>query len=469
MTEESDISMENKDIQHYQSLLQKESYTCRRPRLHINDWININDFKKSNDPTGLQDTYKTKEQLNKLLNDTYVAMEKAEEINGWSSRKKRSIIEWKNIIEFRFIVNWFFVYDLKNKEGWWAWLIIVISTITSTLSLIRPTNIYLKMLSEGFLSFFSIITTLIAAWLKKQNYVDRIKNIDRYIQKLSKLNVELDYAVTKPPWERKSYDKFVELYETEIVQLLSSSPPMSPEEFKTAVWQLTNFYPELIKNTYPWYDKTENGNYVITDWGDNILKTYDAVYYSSTFRRIFSCYYCTCRCISGNSKRCCGERKNYITDLYENGSYNIKLNNENWLPPQSESLTKQFEEDNFSMNIANNLNMLSENNTTMRNGENIIEMARQMEKEKQRQKVMEMEKQRQKEMEMEKQRQKVMEMEKQRQKEMEKQRQKEMEMEKQRQKEKEMEKQRQKEMEKQRQKEMEKQRQMEMKKEDINV
>jgi hypothetical protein len=242
--------------------------------------------------------------------------------------------------------------------------------------LVRPTDMYVKYLAEWFLSFFSIITTLVAAWLKKQNYVDRIKNIDRYIQKLSKLNVEIEYALTKPPWERKPYEKFIEIYETEIVQLLSSPPPMAPEEFKTAVWQLTRFYPELVKDTYPWYTKTEDGVYVMTEWGENILKTYDAVYYSSFCRKIFSCYYCTCKCFSSRLRCCCRDESNYITNLYKVGSETAKAKSisNQWLPPASESLSRQLEENNFSINLVKNLDM-KETDEVINNGESIIEMA----------------------------------------------------------------------------------------------
>ena len=156
----------------FSTIAQAESYTRRRPRLSINHWINLEDFKKAENASAINATYKQKEQVNRLLNETYVNLEKAEEINGWSSRKKRVILEWKNVLEYQFTVNWFFVYELKKKEGWWSWLIIVISTITSTLSLVRPDDSYTKMLAEGFLSFFSVLTTLIAAWIKKQNYVE---------------------------------------------------------------------------------------------------------------------------------------------------------------------------------------------------------------------------------------------------------------------------------------------------------
>ena len=128
---------------------------------------------------------------------------------------------------------------------------------------------------------------------------------------------------------------------------------MAPEEFKTAVWQLTRFYPELIKDVYPWYDKNDKGVYVMTNWGLNILKTYEAVYYSSFYRRIFSCYYCTCKCI-GNCCSCKGN-DTYIRELY-NHSCDSHVNDD-WLSnfPKSDSLTRQID-NNINIKVANKLN-----------------------------------------------------------------------------------------------------------------
>jgi len=288
----------------------------RRPRLSMDELISLNDFKESQDTAEVQQKYAKKVQLNQYLNETYVTMEKAEEIRGWNSRKKRMLQEWKNILEYQFIVNWFFLYQLKRKEGFWSWLIIVISTITSTLSLTRPTNQTLGYITEGSISTFSVITTLIAAWVKKCNYVDRIKNIDRYIQNVSNLNIKIEYILSKPAWERIPYDKFSEAYEDKITSLVAENPPMSPQEFKTTVWQLTKFYPELVRDTYPWYYKDKEGKHVMTEWGSTILDTYEAVYYSAWWRRICSCYYCMCKC--WDCKSCsCKETDNYIRSVYE--------------------------------------------------------------------------------------------------------------------------------------------------------
>ncbi len=288
----------------------------RRPRLTMDDMIRLDDFREAGEVNPVQEKYQKKVQINKYLTDTYVTNEKAEEINGWNSRKKRTLQDWKNILEYHFIVNWFFLYQLKRKEGFWSWLIIVISTMTSTLSLVRPTDETLGYAVEGSLSTFSVITTLIAAWVKKCNYVDRIKNIDRYIQSVSNLNIKIEYILSKPPWERIPYDKFTEAYETQITSLVSANPPMSPQEFKTTVWQLTKFYPELIKDTFPWYSKNLDGRYAMTDWGSTILDTYEAVYYSAWWRRVCSCYYCTCKWWDCGSCSC-KDSDNYIRSLYD--------------------------------------------------------------------------------------------------------------------------------------------------------
>jgi len=287
----------------------------RRPRLSMNDLIQLEDFRTAEEVAVVREKYDKKSQVNRCLNEIYVSMERGEEINGWNSRKKRTVQEWKNALEFQFTVNWFFLYQLKETESFWSWCIIVISTLTSTLSLVRPDDAGLKITTQTGLSTFSMVTTLVAAWVKKCNYVERIKIIDRYIQKLSKLNIEIEYIMSHSPWDRMSFDEFTKTYEQQITNLLSSPPPMSPQEFKTTVWQLTKFYPELVKNTYPWYDRDEKGKYAMTDWGATILSTYEAVYYSVWYRRLFSWYYCTCRCYDCKNCNYKGS-ENYIKEMY---------------------------------------------------------------------------------------------------------------------------------------------------------
>ena len=56
----------------FSTIAQAESYTRRRPRLSINHWINLEDFKKAENASAINATYKQKEQVNRLLNETYV-------------------------------------------------------------------------------------------------------------------------------------------------------------------------------------------------------------------------------------------------------------------------------------------------------------------------------------------------------------------------------------------------------------
>ena len=64
----------------FSTIAQAESYTRRRPRLSINHWINLDDFKNAESAAAINSTYKQKEQVNRLLNETYVNLEKSEEI-----------------------------------------------------------------------------------------------------------------------------------------------------------------------------------------------------------------------------------------------------------------------------------------------------------------------------------------------------------------------------------------------------
>ena len=289
--------------------MSEDSLEQDRPKIESQSWINLDDFRRSRDIESVRSIYRTREEANLLLSETYVALEKTEEVNGWSHRKKKQVTAWQNNLEYLYTVNWFFLYELKAMEGFWSWIIIVISTVTSTLSLIDLEFFgWTDVPIRGATSAFSVATTLIAAWIKKENYVERIKDIDRYIQGISKLNYEIDAVITKAPWDRVPYTKFTELYEGEVTRMLAAPPPMSPEELKTAVWKLTKFYPELVKDTYPWYKKDELGEYIVTTWGQDILRTYEAVYYNSYSRKLLGCYYCKCKCC---------RRKPNIAEVYK--------------------------------------------------------------------------------------------------------------------------------------------------------
>lgn len=226
-----------------------------------------------------------------------ILLEKArlEEVKGWSSEKQDIVSKWQNDLQYERLVNYFFVYSLKNKEGFWSWGLILISTIVSGISLVSFDETIFKELEitiKVAISVAAIFTTLIAAWIKKQNYVERIKIIDRYLTKLRTTSTQVENILSQAPWDRISYSEFSEHYQDVIVNLLATTPPMAPEEYKESVYILTKYYPELLKDKFPWYD--EEGQ--ITNFGKDVLVTYKHVKYMSCLSKIFSCFYCKSRC-----------------------------------------------------------------------------------------------------------------------------------------------------------------------------
>jgi len=210
----------------------------------------------------------------------YVKMKKGLEINGWSNKKTIAVEEWVNSLQYQYTVNWFFLHELKRLEGFWSWSIILISTGTTTFTLLDLSEFIHHEIVLGLTSALSVCTTLMAAWIKKENYVERIKLLDRHIIRITRIKVEIESQIRKETYDRLSWETFIEKFEPQINDILSDSPPMSPEEFKTSVWKLTKYYPELIKDVYPWYSKDGAGNYYMTSWGKDILATFEAVYYT---------------------------------------------------------------------------------------------------------------------------------------------------------------------------------------------
>ena len=188
--------------------------------------------------------------------------------------------------------------NLKEKESFLSWCIIVISTLSSSLALIQlddteyeTYSIYLK----GSLSFFTIITTLCASWIKKNNYIERINIMDRYIQKLYRYIMQLENILSQSPRERILYKEYVDNYLSPIIDLLSGNPPASPIEHKRAVYILTKYYPELLNNLYPWGKKSD-GDLIIYTFGEEVNLTYKMIKYKSFFHKIIYFYYCKCIC-----------------------------------------------------------------------------------------------------------------------------------------------------------------------------
>ena len=92
------------------------------------------------------------------------------------------------------------------------------------------------------LSVSTILTTLIAAWLKKNNYVERINELDKYLHKTMKLYYELESISLMNIEERMLYAIFEEKYNDTIISLFADSPSYSPYKYKKILQSTTQLH-----------------------------------------------------------------------------------------------------------------------------------------------------------------------------------------------------------------------------------
>ena len=221
--------------------------------------------------------------------------------NGWSyeSQNQLEICLWK--LRYNRIINNFYFSEIKKKEGKWSWRIILISTLTSGLTLANnvekePVKYYHLSINIA-LTVFSMTTSLIAAWIKKQQYIEKINTVDRYFQKLNKLCEEVDIELIKLPEDRMKYKDFKDKMFPSITEYIIPNPSITPIEWKKCVYEITRNYPEMLwpdnnedTKMWPWYGeyeyKKDDFNNIInnenglpikirkkTNYQDNVLKT----------------------------------------------------------------------------------------------------------------------------------------------------------------------------------------------------
>jgi len=225
-------------------------------------------------------------------------------VNGWSEQKTYNLKRWKNDLEYQWIINMFILYDLKDTESILTWIIIVISSLSSSLSIIQfgeEEYKWLEIYVKFILSILTILTTLIAAWLKKQNYVERINILDKYLIKVTTTFYELENILMLDEKYRINYSDYEKKYKALIIDLLSNVPSYSPVEYKKILYKITKYYPELVERRYPWYEnEIVNDKNKMRDFGKIITNTYKSLKYYTTCSKIFSLYYCKFKCCNKN-------------------------------------------------------------------------------------------------------------------------------------------------------------------------
>jgi len=210
----------------------------------------------------------------------------------WSDLKRYRFQKclWK--LKYNRIISQFYLDSLRRKEQTWSWMIIVISTLTSGLTVannvdgddvpIDGFNTYINV----FLTISSMSTSLIAAWIKKQMFIEKINEIDKYLININALCEELDIQLSLLNTDRTSYIDFKKKYIPEITKFFTTNPIIPPEEWKNCIREITTKFPELLNidnsednKMWPWYGD------LIYDTDDNEVEYHTR--YPTSFMKTF--------------------------------------------------------------------------------------------------------------------------------------------------------------------------------------
>ncbi len=192
------------------------------------DQINVNNNEQhpQKNAEEIQNTEEKQNENNK---------EKVTTINGWTKQNQTYFQFCLHRLKYYRIINNFFFFELKKREGRLSWAIIVLSSFSSVLSLINTdNNIFPHSIAaiKWALVIITLIITLIGSYIKKQQFIDRINNIDRYMQQLNQVVEELNITFILEPNKRESYEEFCKKYIPLIKNLSISPASFSPTEWK---------------------------------------------------------------------------------------------------------------------------------------------------------------------------------------------------------------------------------------------
>jgi hypothetical protein len=213
----------------------------------------------------LMDTWNISKKRDKIVYDEDADTNPVK-VRGWTKQRKHRIRMFMWRLKFNRIVTHFYLNHVRKNEEYWSWLIIVISTITSGITVANnvddsPSFIpHYHVAVKIALNISSMSTALIAAWIKKKRFVEKINEIDKYLLGLNHLCEELEIQLGFLETDRLSYGSFKKKYVTRIIQYATTHPLIPPEEWKSSVKEITLQYPELIDpdssemgKLWPWY------------------------------------------------------------------------------------------------------------------------------------------------------------------------------------------------------------------------
>ena len=276
---------------------------------------NENEY-KINSPTLIEISNKKKNSKSQdKLTKVTKKKEKEININKWNNNLVHIKREWFYKLLGISILLQFHANYLKDQESSLGWSIIVITSITSFITLLEFSTIGLSTENNNYyiwsrsllISSLSVITTLLASWVKKKQFIKRIKEIDKKVYEIEKLRGKIASIIDLPIDDRPVYTTFYNKFIQEVLDLQNYSSLMTPIEINFSYYNITKNYPTLIKNVPPWYDISISLNKRGTcsvhylgpnvKFGNDIIKSYEnRNYNSNVFNKILYCYYCKSNC-----------------------------------------------------------------------------------------------------------------------------------------------------------------------------
>ena len=138
-------------------------------------------------------------------------------------------------------------------------------------------NIYYLWSRSLLISILSVITTLLASWIKKNQFIKRIKELDKRVYQIEKTKGKIASVIDRPINDRADYTKFYNDNIELVLDLSNYSSLITPTEINYSLYNITKNYPNLIRNTPPWYKISINElNEIVFEpdiiYGNNIIK-----------------------------------------------------------------------------------------------------------------------------------------------------------------------------------------------------
>jgi len=205
---------------------------------------------------------------------------------GWDKNSVNTVNYWMDYLSYCCLIYHFYLFKLKKIENYWAWALIILTSLSSTISLLQYNNEIeeLELAINISITFLTLFATLISAWMKKQNYVEHISELSKYSLKINKLKGEVNSIIREPIKNRMSYNDFIGKHKDEIVDCISVRPLISPMDWKETIYIISKYYPELAAYEYPWKK--------IPNYGENAMRTYEHIRYKGLWRKIKHGYFC---------------------------------------------------------------------------------------------------------------------------------------------------------------------------------